>query len=697
MDNLFNQKQMIKIHYAEKNESNIDEFVEHLIQFSKDNTMNISTYTFLSDTSLNIFSTNIKEDPFIRLQSGSLPLDNTFIANKKIEDSESQSGTFAFPLSNWDVYVYDFNHIYNVGVGNRFYISDSDGKIIDDFVKEFSSYGEITVIDEDINSLLFINRTLVMLTIFSFATFVIGLSFYLIQNRKRIFLNELWGYSKLKSMLAIPKLFTKTVLIYMSLLLLVFGLSIWLLDQTPFLKDYLVVFLFVNILTLLLLFLFVLLGTWFISTFSQSTFLIKGRLPFGKIQWISVILKTAVTIILFTFVSWSIHTFVQMNHKVKSLDYWDQALNIFRIEVGGVEEEVLNDLELDKDLNDRLSLFYQEIKQNNQAILMHSDNFMVIGGSSEKPTYFYTQNSNKDDEIYSPYGRSIIINENYLKFNPIKSNNGKTINEPLTTNENILTILVPEQYEYLEDKIISHYREWFYFQKVEVENIYNEGLGTPLNKQEIDELDIHIIYTKANQHYFTYNSYTGDEKNSITDPIAIIYNESLDTSNISAFVTSSVYLYDDSNGKAYEHILPSINKSNANEIRSVVSIYDEANDEIIKYKWFLAQQAIALISLVIFSSILFSVFIWSYFNASRYRLSVKYLFGYSFWRRTRRILFVGAVVNILSGLIAGCLIHQFDYIWITVAIVTFYEWSLIATLGTHLDKSNISKVIKGDK
>ncbi len=69
--------------------------------------------------------------------------------------------------------------------------------------------------------------------------------------------------------------------------------------------------------------------------------------------------------------------------------------------------------------------------------------------------------------------------------------------------------------------------------------MYNKDLGYNLNKTSITDLNINIIYTANKQNYFTFDSNTGDKKNNIQDPLAIIYNDTIDTSAIGAYATTS--------------------------------------------------------------------------------------------------------------------------------------------------------------
>ena len=88
-----------------------------------------------------------------------------------------------------------------------------------------------------------------------------------------------------------------------------------------------------------------------------------------------------------------------------------------------------------------------------------------------------------------------------------------------------LNLLVPEQYHDMEQEILAAWREYFYFEKVEAENDYNERAG---EKEQLDiaenQLTVNIIYVKDGQRYFTYRSDCASADGSwITDPLVQIY------------------------------------------------------------------------------------------------------------------------------------------------------------------------------
>ena len=76
-------------------------------------------------------------------------------------------------------------------------------------------------------------------------------------------------------------------------------------------------------------------------------------------------------------------------------------------------------------------------------------------------------------------------------------------------------------------------------------------MNKPKNMLKKDKLSINIIYVKSNQSYFTYDSDTGNDKNQIIDPIAVIYTGGVDSSCIASMyagdtVSGSIYFEDNS-------------------------------------------------------------------------------------------------------------------------------------------------------
>ncbi|WP_100332836.1 bacteriocin-associated integral membrane family protein [Bacillus xiapuensis] len=695
-DVLYTNNQLIHIDYNnDERDFKDNELIEHIIQFSKENNINISKYSFQSETDLNIYSTNIQSDPNIHVKSGEIPTGANYLSNKNVDSNSNQSGLFSFPLSNWNVHIYDIGQIRNVGLGNEFYLSGASEETIKAFMREFSDYGNISRVNKNVNSLALINISLLMVVCLTLIVFLIGLFYFLIQNRKKMLIQQFWGYSTWRIVLSVPREFFHFFIFIILLLLCGMITFILIFKQTYFFIDYIVMFFLTNATMSLIILIFTMIVTRFIKKFNNAAVNIKGKLPFREIQWISTILKAVVSIILFGVMSSALLNFQHLSDKVASLEYWNQTKDVFRVQVGVLNSDLNENLEADRELNNRLFAFYKEIESKNDAFLIESENFQMIDYFNGEPIYQYMQHIVDESEIYSPEGRNIIIDKNYLDINPIHSVKDASINDQLQNDENTLNILVPKKYKEWEYQIINSYKEWFYFQKVDVKNMYNREIGYQLDETTKEDLNVNIIYTKTGQYFFTFNSYTGDSKNRIKDPIAVIFNENLDTSNIGALATTSLFFIDKSKGKAFENISPALNKTNVTEVNNTVSVYNEANDIVAEQQWLLFQQSIGLFITIIFSVILVSTFIWAHYSANAYQLSLKYLFGYSFWKRNKSIIFISLISNIIAGSLIY-LLYRINSLVIAVFLVLIIDLLVISWLSNYLNKMNINKVIKGE-
>ncbi|KFN02432.1 DUF1430 domain-containing protein [Bacillus clarus] len=695
-DILYSKSQLVHIDYskAEKN-ADSNKMLKDIVIFSENNNINISQYKFQSQTDLNIYSSNIKNDPNIYIESGNLPKNHQYLSNIKSNSMVNQSGVFSFPLSNWKMHIYDINQIHNVGIGDEFYLQGANKETINTFIKEFSHYGEISLINENVNSLLLTDLTLVMLVVFSFVIFFIGLFYFLILNRKKMLLQKLWGYSVWRQLASIPKEFAKCFTLIIFVLLIGMISFVLTFNQTHFFMEYIVTFITINVITVCILFVFITSVTWFINQLNNEAMDIKGSLSFIKIQWISAILKIIVSLLLFGIISSSFVNIYELKNQLKGLEYWKQTQNVFRIQVQRLNTNVLDKPKSNRDLNDRFFNFYKEIEANHNAFLIDSGNFHVIGHNNGKPIYSYTNAIKDRNSIYSHKGRSVVIDKNYLKVNPIKDVDGKDISHRISTDKNVLNVLVPQNLKEFENQIIASYKKRFYFQRVEVANIYNKQLGIPINNTPIEDLSVNVIYTKNEQYYFTFDSTTGDNTNRIKDPLAMIYNESVDSSIIGSYTTTNLFFIDKSKGHALENISPALNKTHVTEINNTISVYSETKDQIAKKQWLLLQQTIGLVITIILSIILLISFIWSYYNANVYLLNLKYLFGYSYWKRNRNIILITLISHLTAG-IAVYVFYDVNIVFILVSFAIALDLFIINVLGNYLIKKNITKIVKGD-
>lgn len=257
-----------------------------------------------------------------------------------------------------------------------------------------------------------------------------------------------------------------------------------------------------------------------------------------------------------------------------------------------------DDYKKERENNIKAKEFYDRICKNKNAFLIDTDNYVILD-YKQKNTYCF--NDENPNDVYSPDHDCITVNENYLKYNHIYNTDNKLVINDLKKSKDTLNILVPSKYWKYVDDIKKQYLEYFYFQKVEVDNLYNEKIGESENTMKKDQLTLNMIKVKDHQNYFSYNMRTGDLNNEIWDPITIVYMGEFDSSYEASVLTSSVYY----NGNKGNTMLKKDMNQLDNRIQSR-SVYNEylgrksGIERFMRYRMFLS--VISIIELCMFFS-----------------------------------------------------------------------------------------------
>lgn len=688
---LFSNKEALIINYTSEFKS--EDFVKRLVAFSKENKVNISQYNFLDEKSLNIYSTNPENEPSIH--NG-----NKLVSNFLRGHSEQKMiGSITFPLSTWKIRYFDFNQIKNIGIGSKFYISSKDDKVLEKAQNLFADYGEVSYEDITENTAFMFNKTLLMLVLLSMLILFIGVLYFVIKNRKRLLLQKLWGYSKVKTLLSYPAMFLKPLIIIIFCGAIIVALLTFSFSLNDWLAAYLRIYIRNAVIGALIMMVYTIMVTLVLYNNSDISGSIKGSTPIKKFQWLSVGFKIVVTILLFNIVASSLSNLFDLKQQLDNQSYWKKTQNTYKTSFANTGIDY-SDLKLDREKNVRVRALYHQLEKHKNAFVIDAHNYAVLRKDGKKPVYFYTLNTTKKNEIYSPSGRSITISPNYLKVNFIIGANGEAISQKqLRADSNTLNLLVPQKYEKYKEKIIAAYRDHFFFKKVELDNMYNKEINQPVNTLKKDELKINIIYTKNRQEYFTFNSEFGDagNKNNIVDPIAAIFTDNVDSSVIGAYSTSSLFFSDSSKGMAYDRIVPYLEKTNTRDlIDSSISVYQELSDGIARIQNQFLQNLIGLTITVILSIAFLVAYIWSYYSANAYRLYLKELFGYSYWARNKNLIIFSLLTNCLIGL--GCSIYYKIFeLTIFIALFIVIELLILYFLSVYLNRRNMNRILKGDR
>ncbi|WP_144557636.1 DUF1430 domain-containing protein [Bacillus pumilus] len=688
---LFSNKEVVIIDYTSEIKS--EDFIKRLVAFSKENKANISQYNFLDEKNLNIYSTNPENEPSIH--NGDKLVSNFLRGHS----DQKMIGSISFPLSTWKIKYFEFNQIKNIGIGSKFYISSDNDKVLKKAQNLFADYGEVSFEDTTENTASMFNTTLLMLVLLSMLILFIGVLYFAIKNSKRLLLQKLWGYSKVKTLLSYPALFLKPLIIIIFCGAIIVALLAFSFNLNDWLTAYLRIYIRNAMIGALIMMIYTIIVTLVLYNNSDISGSIKGSTPIKKFQWLSVGFKIVITVLLFNIVAFSLSNLFDLKQQLDNQSYWKKTQNIYKTSFAntGIDYSVLK---LDREKNVKVRALYHQLEKRKNAFIIDAQNYALLRKDGKKPVFFYTLNTTKKNEIYSPSGRSITISPNYLKANPIIGANGEAIsNKELRMDSNTLNLLVPQKYEKYKENIIEAYKEHFFFEKVELDNMYNKDMKQPLNTLKKDDLKINIIYTKNSQDYFTFNSEFGDvsNKNNIVDPIAAVFTDNVDPSVIGAYSTSCLFFSDSSKGMAYDRIVPYLEKTDTRDlIDSTISVYQELSDRVSAIQNQFLQNLISLTITVILSAAFLVAYIWAYYSANAYRLYLKELFGYSYWARNKNLIIFSLLSNCLIGLGISIYYKIFE-LTIFIGLFIVIELLILYFLSVYLNKNNMHKILKGDK
>ncbi|MCX4273872.1 MAG: hypothetical protein OSJ71_16725, partial [Acetatifactor sp.] len=211
---------------------------------------------------------------------------------------------------------------------------------------------------------------------------------------------------------------------------------------------------------------------------------------------------------------------------------WEESLYRTVVYNSGEDESDAKYLEIAQRSQKLLSV----LEEKAGAFVMDAYNYQSV---DDEGTPLYTMNNPEVPIEIAPAGMSVQVSREYFKWNPIETANGSDLAEQIVQDDLTLNLLVPEQYRDMEQEILAAWREYFYFEKVEAENDYNEMAG---EKEQLDiaedQLAVNIIYVKDGQRYFTYRSDCASaDGNWITDPLVQIYTGNIHCNYAHSFLT----------------------------------------------------------------------------------------------------------------------------------------------------------------
>jgi len=748
---------------AEDGGSVSEEMILHLNEFSQKHDISIAQFIGFWDLNVTVHMTNIENNPNIQLIQGEYPSETFHISNQRYSDLHiRQSGQFFFPVSNWNIRIYEMEEMRNIGFLGTLHLINANEEIALLFIEEFSVYGDIilaedvwfeshiqifrdqaTWTDTSLESFI-IASPFTMAIIFSMMILFVGTVFFVFQNRSKLIIEYLWGHTHFYSFYKAPQPFVIFYLIITGVICASFGAVLVFNQAWDHMMIHLSRIIVVNLFIWLSFWLFLVVGVILVRKYRYFSEKSKKNIFSEKVQVFSFLLKILIsTIVFLVFLSTTSNLF-DLREEFDQLSYWQQAENIFLIQAAivgdgnglweterlvdelGNEIEFLrlSDFERMQEREESLRQLFLLLEDHNDAFLFEGNAFFRIYENWESPVrgnwmYAYEIDQLEREEWWLPYilenreevdpllihlvesgvfelaQRSIYLSSNYLEKNPILAVNGQNVLDLIIDDSYTLNVLVPKHYQSFEEDLIDYFRSQFYIDRIDLVNWYNEELGLPLLEVTIEDLIVNIIYTKDNQSYFSFNRNIGDEYSQIWDPIAVIHNNDISVSSTSARVMNSLYFTNEYNIQALEAIRPLLEEVGTNEVQSVISIFEQGNENLIQIQWQIFRQVLSLIMVGMFLLITCMVMMWAHYSLNANRINIDYLFGSSYWDRHQEMIFFAATANCLGGVII-LFFNGFSWLLIFFAVLlSALDMIIISLLGKFLTKKNIAVAIKG--
>lgn len=419
-----------------------------------------------------------------------------------------------------------------------------------------------------------------------------------------------------------------------------------------------------------------------------------------------IIISYLSRVLLFIFIIFSgkqiIDQNIKLNRASQNLSLWETTENLYNL-YESYSPYIINDLVLEDIHNDKIFRVYEELSNLEKSFIMNTINYerdlmkKLPIHNEDNIDYIYNLNIEKEEDLYSPYGKNIIVDKNYLKKHTITTFDGTNVIDVLDEDDIVLNILVPKKFKDFENVIEHSFKQWFYFQKVEVANIYREAHKKYNIELSIEELRINIIYIQNNLELFTYNPNTGNHFNSIEDSIITVYTENVDNSFLAACLGEFIFIESTDEYSALKEISVITEKYNITELNSIASVYDKKGEEIRIVESKINNLILNTIITVLFLIMFIVVITYAYYKYYFSIIVVKSLFGYSFKQIYSHLILVNLGINILVLFLGGVLyIKIVGYTSLLIVLVSIVDYLISKIVHKYLIAKGEIQFIKGE-
>ena len=408
---------------------------------------------------------------------------------------------------------------------------------------------------------------------------------------------------------------------------------------------------------------------------------IKNKKPLKQIQFINAFAKIIFSVIILYLLFVSCLTFSNSyRYYYKNENDWKQLKSYGRMPTKAA-------LPSQNDAKGTLQIFdkkYQLFKYTNDR------GAILISFSDE---YRLEQTGEKYPNTSKYARKTVLINNNYLKINPIYSNDGKVVN--VNESDDRLTVLIPEIYKNEEKELRKYLEKEYHLQKYKVTNMFLKDLGEkpPL----IENIVLNIIWVKNNQSYFTFDmSLASDTDNRFYNGIGMVLTNA--NGNEAAWYDSVVgnrgYFIKLTDGKVpYNSIKHEIEHLGLQEYYpELINAYEELGD-IIQMHLDRTYQFLVVLSVVLLAYLCISIFTTlNYLEQFKYKHTIQTIHGYSYFIKHRMYLIVTNSIWVMSIFISSFL-GKFDFVGL-IFFVSLLENIVIYLLIKKGERKKLIQIIK---
>lgn len=652
-----------------------------------------SKYVHTDENNIVIYSSNISLRNNI-LIDGKVPRTNTeeYICNKNKND-KLQVGTFSLFDSTKTISIKSIVSSKNIAGDGIYYVGTQDSKVIENIIADLNkNVAKTTFIDRtnkiintiadliQINVVLISNILLVSIVLF------VSIILYTLKKSKTIGVLRLNGYTcwnVIKELCLDLKYVLFSSFLSSYIISMIYYISF---NRLNYIGMFLCIYLFFISLVLLIIFFTISISVYFQIRFGNILSFINGKKHFKLINFINLLIKLCFLVYFIISINQLTVISKSLALELQSLSRWDNAKNIYRTVVSDTGK---NDFKKEKDVNKKAKKFYDSMKSKG-GFFIDADKYLLMGNGQ----HVYDMNSTGNESSFTANGKSISVDENYLKRNKITIDGDTSkVFEEIIKEDNVYNVLVPQKLKDKERNIYNSFLDDFYFKKVEVPNMYAKELKEEKSKIKKSDLKVNIIYVDNNQPYFTYDSQImAENSNTIIDPIVIVDTGNIEDGYYYSCLTRC-YFFPSESLDAYGYIDKNVNDADLlNSIPKVESIYDQKGKRIQDLKE--DQYSLSMTSIILFISNLVMIYnlIASYYEKNKYNLYIKKIFGFGILRRSYLFYSIILGMNILTIAVLAQ-----NKLTILISIIFFLiECICIFVFDKFIMNKTVNSILKGE-